>query len=61
MSVTSGQSLPISDEEGKVLKKKKANLLTPLLEFKRRELPYPMSIVPPSIPYDKHEDAKLIG
>ena len=42
-------------------KGKKQNLLSPLLDVKKRKLPYPICVVPPVIPVDKYDDAKLIG
>ena len=53
--------LPCQVLEVATLKKKKQSLLTPLLNFEKRKLPYPMCIVPPVTPVDKHDDAKLIG
>ena len=53
--------LSISGEEKTELQKKKSTLFTPLLDFKKRQLPYPICTVPPVTPDDKHEDARLIG
>ena len=53
--------LPCQHVEEMYQQKKKHSLLTPLREFEKRKLPYPICVVPPVIPVDKYDDAKLIG
>ena len=59
--VNTAADLPRQYVETECSKKNKHSLLTPLLEFSKRKLPYPMCVVPPITPVDKYDDAKLIG
>ena len=59
--VNSNGELPCQYVEKELSKKSRQSLLTPLLEFSKRKLPYPMCVVPPITPVDKYDDAKLIG